>query len=638
MTVPESQKIPAGQYYLLEKIAQGGMAEIYKGLAYDLAGIKKTVCIKKILPHISASREFIDMLVGEAKLAVKLNHGNIAQIYDLGKVGDDYFMVMEYVEGQNLSRLFKRCLREGRQVPISFVLYIISEVAQGLNYMHLKSDEEGNALHIIHRDMSPQNVMVTYAGTVKIIDFGIAKAAQQVGHTDSGTLKGKFAYMSPEQARGDKIDHRSDIFSLGVILYELLTGKRLFKGTDNRETLRNVRRARVVPPSETRAEISGELEKIVTAALSKDKRRRYSFAHELTDDLTKFLYHHYPEFKAENLGAWLQNLFAEELKTARNLSEADLATPHLILDKTHSALVAKEEGEVTAGGPPIDWREFLLEPDWPEEELAQEALPQEASPHEATPSEVSPQEAEEFTYRKHLMKLWGLHHYLERHWVPSLAVILFATALGGWAILRFSGEEKIQVKTQASSQPVTAPTLHETQEVGPAKIIVESNPKGAKIYLDDLDTGKSAPATLELESGANHSLGLYLANHRYFTTLFEATAGLTQRFFVEMALDFGSLEIVSSPTGAKVVVNGRQKGTTPLEVGELKPGEIAKVEVVLEGFEPWQQEILVLPGRRHFLNPTLSRANQESESGRATPAEKEKLPPKIMAPIMKEGE
>src|SRR3989338_5882865 len=169
-TMADPKPTQAGQYYLLEKIAQGGMAEIYKGLAYDLAGIKKTVCIKKILPHIAASREFIDMLVDEAKIAVKLNHGNIAQIYDLGKVGDDYFIVMEYVDGQNLSKIHKKFLRKKEKIPLPIVCMIVSEVSNGLNYMHRKTTEEGQILHIIHRDISPQNVMISYSGTAKIID------------------------------------------------------------------------------------------------------------------------------------------------------------------------------------------------------------------------------------------------------------------------------------------------------------------------------------------------------------------------------------------------------------------------------------------------------------------------------------
>jgi len=180
----------AGQYYLTEKIAQGGMAEIYKGLAYDANGLKRTVCIKKILPHISANPEFIDSLIDEAKIAVTLSHGNIAQTYDLGKVEDDYFIVMEHINGKSLSQVAKKVYREKKLVPLPLVCHFISEVANGLDYIHRRTDSEGHPLHIVHRDMSPQNVIISYSGTVKIIDFGIAIAANRLGLTEVCILKG----------------------------------------------------------------------------------------------------------------------------------------------------------------------------------------------------------------------------------------------------------------------------------------------------------------------------------------------------------------------------------------------------------------------------------------------------------------
>ena len=281
---------PAGQYYLMEKIAQGGMAEIFKGLSYDVHGIKKTVCIKKILPHLAADQEFIASLIDEAKLAVKLVHGNIAQTYDLGKVGDDYFMVMEYVDGRSLSQIHKRCMSKGQLIPIPYLIYFTSEILGGLEYMHRRTDEEGRPLRIVHRDISPQNIMVSYSGTVKIIDFGIAKAAVKVGSTDSGILKGKFAYMSPEQAFGETTDRRSDIFSLGIILHEMLTGRRLFKVEDSRETIRNVRRAKADPPSTFRKELPEEVDRISMCALAKDRRMRYPSASEMRKStLRRFL-------------------------------------------------------------------------------------------------------------------------------------------------------------------------------------------------------------------------------------------------------------------------------------------------------------------------------------------------------------
>jgi serine/threonine protein kinase len=239
--MPEITEQPFGQYQLLEKIAQGGMAEIFRGKAKDLHGIEKPVVIKRILPQIAASPEFVEMLIDEAKIAVMLSHGNIAQIYDLGKAGDDYFIVMEYVEGQNLSKIHKKNLRLGKLIPLPIVCTIIAEVAKGLNYMHRKTDEEDRSLNIIHRDISPQNIVISYSGTVKIIDFGIAKAAVKVGQTESGILKGKFAYMSPEQALGKPLDHRTDIFSAAVLFYEMLTGDKFFNGETQFEVLNQIR-------------------------------------------------------------------------------------------------------------------------------------------------------------------------------------------------------------------------------------------------------------------------------------------------------------------------------------------------------------------------------------------------------------
>ena len=335
-----------GQYYLIEKVAQGGMAEIFKGLSYDVHGLKKTVCIKKILPHLAASEEFINSLVHEAKLAVKLVHGNIAQTYDLGKVGDDYFMVMEFVEGKSLSQINRKCVSNSELIPIQHLAYFVSEVLNGLDYMHRRTDEDGNPLNIVHRDISPQNIMVSYSGTVKIIDFGIAKAAFRFEPTDSGILKGKFAYMSPEQALGDSIDQRSDIFSLGVILYEMLTGTRLFKAEDNRETIRNVRRSKVEPPSLIKPDITEELDKIVMRSLAKDKRRRYLFASEMRDDLVKFLHTNFPDFKPSESATFVQNLFKEETSQTKT-DESDSKTPHLIIDRSNSALANDSQFETT---------------------------------------------------------------------------------------------------------------------------------------------------------------------------------------------------------------------------------------------------------------------------------------------------
>lgn len=303
---------PFGQYFLLEKIAQGGMAEIFKGLTYDFSGLKKFIVIKRILPHIAAHEDFIRMLVDEAKIAVRMSHGNIAQTFDLGKVANDYFIVMEYVEGRTLSQLYKKSTIDHRPIPVPMSVYLVREICNGLDYIHRRSDETGLHLGVVHCDISPQNAIVSEAGVVKIVDFGVAKAAFQLSERERGVLKGKFAYMSPEQTEGRTVDARSDIFSTGVVLWEMLTGRRLFKKKSNRETIEAVHKMTVYPPSAYRNEIPSELDAIVMQALERDPEKRFASAADFALALTKFNLKHFPEFRSIHLGQYLQETFQSE--------------------------------------------------------------------------------------------------------------------------------------------------------------------------------------------------------------------------------------------------------------------------------------------------------------------------------------
>ena len=214
-----------GKYWLLERINVGGMAEVFKAKSYGVEGFEKLIAIKRILPSIAEDEDFITMFIDEAKIAVQLNHANIAQIFDLGKIDESYFIALEFVHGKDLRTIWDRHKRRGLRLPIPMSVYVISRVLEGLDYAHRKKNAGGEELNIVHRDVSPQNVLVAYEGEVKIIDFGIAKAANKASKTQAGILKGKFGYMSPEQVRGLPLDRRADIFSAGIILYELLTGE-----------------------------------------------------------------------------------------------------------------------------------------------------------------------------------------------------------------------------------------------------------------------------------------------------------------------------------------------------------------------------------------------------------------------------
>ena len=210
----------ARRYLLLDKIATGGMAEVFKAKSYGVEGFEKLVVIKRILPHLSRNARFVSMFINEAKIAVSLNHGNIVQVFHLGKHGEDYFIAMEYVHGRDLMQVLKVCRQRGLRFPIPLLTYITAEIARGLDYAHRKQDSAGNRLEIVHRDISPHNIVLSFEGEVKIVDFGIARIASQLAEEgQTRRLGGKFAYMSPEQAEGRPRDARSDILSLGLVCY-----------------------------------------------------------------------------------------------------------------------------------------------------------------------------------------------------------------------------------------------------------------------------------------------------------------------------------------------------------------------------------------------------------------------------------
>ena len=306
--------IPFGKYLLLERVNVGGMAEVFKAKTFGVEGFERMLAVKRILPSIAEDQEFITMFVDEAKIAVQLTHANIAQIFDLGKVGDSYFIALEYVSGKDLRAIFDRARKRGETVPVPMACYTMMKVCEGLDYAHNKKDPSGRELTLVHRDVSPQNILLSYDGEVKVIDFGIAKAAGKAGRTQAGILKGKFGYMSPEQVRGLPIDRRSDIFSCGIVLYELLTGERLFVGESDFSTLEKVRNVEILPPSTYNRKIPDELERIVLKALAKDTEDRYQNAIDLHDELQAFVYTAGEFYSRKDLAAWMKKTFGKEIE------------------------------------------------------------------------------------------------------------------------------------------------------------------------------------------------------------------------------------------------------------------------------------------------------------------------------------
>lgn len=299
-----------GKYLLLEKVAAGGMAEVYLAKLTGANGINKFVAVKRILPQYSDNEDFVEMFKEEAKIAVNLNHSNIVSIHDFGVEKGQFYLVMEFVEGQNMRQILNHLKKENKDFTIDQIIYLVKEVAAGLDHAHRCLDgSSGRPLNITHRDMSPQNVMVSFEGEVKIVDFGIAKAETQVEHTRAGTIKGKFGYMSPEQADGHVVDPRTDIFSLGIVLWELLAKDRLFTGQNEAATLRKVRECQVPSLRKINPNLPPEIERITMKALSKDKSLRYQTAAAFHKDLNRFLNTQYPEFSTQEFSKFMKSLY-----------------------------------------------------------------------------------------------------------------------------------------------------------------------------------------------------------------------------------------------------------------------------------------------------------------------------------------
>ena len=346
MGVALPQPIPFGKYTLFERIGRGGMADVFKARIQGPAGFERTFVVKRILPHLSDDPSFTKMFIDEAKIAAKLSHPNIVQVFELGSVDDEYFMSMEYVRGHDLAETMRTLwARVGPPRP-ELVAYVGREMCRALAYAHEFTSEDGQVLGMIHRDISPSNVMLSYDGAVKILDFGIAKAlgAEAIEETKSGTLKGKFAYMAPEQTVSNEIDRRIDIFATGIVLHEILTGRRLFKGENDMQTIERVRRCEVSPPSLFNPLCPPQLDQIVLQALARNRDERYQSASEMADALDDVVYA--SRFQATHLAQTMRSLFpAEAGGDGRTAGSA--RAPHMM---TGSVSPSRSNTGVSRGG------------------------------------------------------------------------------------------------------------------------------------------------------------------------------------------------------------------------------------------------------------------------------------------------
>jgi serine/threonine-protein kinase len=310
-----------GRYHLLDRIAFGGMAEIYRAKTFDSDGHAHLVAVKRVLGHLAEDDDFIQMLIDEAKIASLIAHPNIAKVFEFSKAQDEYFIAMEWVDGKDVRTVLERCRALGRPLPPPHAAFIAAEIAVALHAAYSIKDQRGNAVNVVHRDVSPSNIICAYTGEVKLCDFGIAKATLSKVQTKTGVIKGKVKYMSPEQAMGKKLDHRSDIFSLGSVLYEMVTRQPPFQAPNEMDLLLKVRDTKYKRVGDIEPSVPPALCAIIERALNRSRDARYQTGEEMAIALRRFLGEYQPGYSRSHLGSHLRKMFEKEIEDELRLLE-----------------------------------------------------------------------------------------------------------------------------------------------------------------------------------------------------------------------------------------------------------------------------------------------------------------------------
>jgi serine/threonine protein kinase len=585
-----------GKYFLLDRIAVGGMAEVFKAKTFGVRGFERLLVIKRILPHLSKDEDFVEMFIDEAKISVELSHANIVQVTDLGKIADNYFIAMEYIDGKDLRAILKKAQTSNRPLSVEQAVFITIEVCKGLDYAHRKKSSSTNKpMDIIHRDISPQNVMISYEGEVKVVDFGIAKTAAKINQTQAGVLKGKFGYMSPEQAMGLEVDQRTDIFSTGIILFEMLTGRRLFLGDTDFETLEKIKEAAIPPISNYNQNVPKELERIVLKALARDLSKRYSNVREMQVDLTKFFYSTYPEFTQSNLAHHLKKLFKDEIASERDKLKASISTLPIegLID---SELAAHSDEQI------VDSQESSQR-SHDSRNLAKinaEKLSQ--GEDKTAHSRVSRlyEKTVGLIYRAGGNAGPGLSGWLSRNKHMTLGIIFSLVFVLSLAYIFIPKGNKI-----GTPERTPAPDVNETQG---RQFNILSEPSGAKIYINGQYAAET-PAALNLP--LNQFIVFEFVKEGYERkaqkVFLTEQDGMDQKFTLSTPVSSSAkLKIASVPEGASINIDGKTTGlTTPATIENLTAGKQYEVEVTIEGYEPLKQKLTPESGSEKEINLNL---------------------------------
>lgn len=613
-----------GQYTILEKIAQGGMAQVFKAKTVDPTGIERLVVIKRILPHISSQPEYVEMLIDEAKIAVHFTHGNIAQVYDLGRVGEDYFIVMEYVDGRTLSQINRALKQRHQKIPLDILLYCFIELCRGLSYIHRKTGPTGKNLGVVHRDVSPQNIILSYAGNVKVIDFGVAKADFIENKTEHGVLKGKFAYMSPEQTRGEKIDHRSDIFSIGTLLWEMITGERLFKRASNQETIKAVQKAKFTNASDVRADVPKALDKIIKKALSRSPRSRYQDANDMAIELEKLLFSINPEFRPLAAAKFLYDLFGPES------DESSLPPPFFVKSFSQKAEEDKSQQSQQSA------RE-LSDDDVPtvREEIIDEDL---------TPVVKLPR------YKRFPVFNWVLSGVVILLFLLGSVYAYYIHLQNQKAYLSFQGvddqmslfvngeemtfpEDQLMVQShtpyeiritkkgykdfikqlQLDSQEQSFIAVQLEKAIPPfGDLSIKTTPEGATVWINGERMADKTPVTLlRLPRHKEYHIRLEKEGYQSVERKADVHGGKETTLNIPLEVNFARLSIHSTPEGAEVYWNETRLGTTPYIIEHVLPNQSHTLRLQHPDSQEKTMKIKLQPGEQKTVGVDLKRKTEQ---------------------------
>ena len=649
---------PFGKYLLLERLAAGGMAEVYLAKSSGANGVSKFLAIKRILPQFSDRTDYVDMFKDEAKIAINLNHSNVVSIYDFGIEKKQFFIVMEFVEGRNLRQIINELKKLGVQFTLEQIVYMMKEVAAGLDHAHRCIDgTTGKPLNIIHRDMSPQNIMVSYEGEIKVIDFGIAKAGNQLEETKPGELKGKYGYMSPEQAEGHPLDIRTDIFSLGIVLWELLANDRLFTANSEAAIMRKVRECQIPPIRKINPSVPAELEKIVHKALAKDVNLRYQNSAMFHRDLNRFLNVKFPDFSPQDFSMFIKNTFKSGYSESKKklVQYSSLQSP-VDFEKTSVTKTITQTMTNPSQNLLSNQQTMIQQQQQPYSQM-QPAIPPDGFDEKGVNGEVDFSESALIDLRKVSDNSVNMRNKaaaltqntvskrmaIQRSGVSSedilvwtmRAMIVAALIVGtylGYDFFR-KNDPKILAKKYLPQQlivliwpppkPVVAVVPQDPEPVGEVhmassslhKVTINSNPTGARIYIDEQDTMALTPHQLELDSNKSYVLKLKKEGFHPQETRIKTDKNPTSLSFNLIAMaesGYVTIEVINGGTNPIIEVDGvRLTQQPPVEKLAIN----SKVPVRITARNPFtnlsdEVTVMVQPKTKQTVQLIVGRKNK----------------------------